>query len=139
MDGLVLADEIRNAFDLSGRLTEASENADLARIALSGASLRTTTRIMHALAWLVNHRAYLDGDISEFQLRRYGRLPARPAAVTTEQDALLSDRMRSLVGESERFYDRVERLDRAWRDRFTMEPSALERIRARLEGSLARA
>src|SRR5690606_7897559 len=51
-EALVLADEARSAFDLSGRLTRAAEDEDLARIALSCEALRTTTRMMHAIAWL---------------------------------------------------------------------------------------
>ncbi len=43
VEALVLADEARAAFDLSGRLEAASLNADLARIALSCEALRTTT------------------------------------------------------------------------------------------------
>jgi regulator of CtrA degradation len=27
------------------------------------------------IAWLLNHRAYFAGELSEFQLRRHGRLP----------------------------------------------------------------
>jgi regulator of CtrA degradation len=75
-EALVLADAARAAFDLSGRLTAASEDEDLARIALSCEALRTTTRMMHAIAWLLNQRAYFAGELSEFQLRRHGRLPA---------------------------------------------------------------
>ena len=56
-EALTLADEARAAFDLSGRLTAASVNEDLARIALSCEALRTTTRMMHAIAWLLNGRA----------------------------------------------------------------------------------
>src|SRR5690606_40831009 len=53
-EALTLADEARAAFDLSGRLTAASLDEDLARIALSCEALRTTTRMMHAIAWLLN-------------------------------------------------------------------------------------
>src|SRR6186713_3426542 len=74
-EALSLADEVREAFDLSGRLTAASENEDLARVALACEALRTTTRMMHGIAWLLNQRAYFAGELSEFQLRRHGRLP----------------------------------------------------------------
>src|SRR6187200_2821314 len=83
-EALLLADEARAAFDLSGRLTTASEDEDLARIALSCEALRTTTRMMHAIAWLLNQRAYLSGELSEFQLRRHGRLPSPQSAAPHE-------------------------------------------------------
>jgi regulator of CtrA degradation len=73
-EALVLSDEVRAAFDLSGRIEDTTSNANEARIALSCEALRTTTRMMHAVAWLLNHRAYFMGELSEFQLRRYGRL-----------------------------------------------------------------
>src|SRR5690348_2359305 len=72
-EALVLADEVRAAFDLSPR--PVSVNEDLVRIALSVEGLRTTTRMMHILAWLLNHRAFFTGELSEFQLRRHGTLP----------------------------------------------------------------
>ena len=50
-EALLLADEVRAAFDMSGRLDELAGDEDLARIALSCEALRTTTRMMHAIAW----------------------------------------------------------------------------------------
>src|SRR6187455_3637252 len=88
-EALDLADRVRAAFDLSGRLTAASEDEDLARIALSCEALRTTTRMMHAIAWLLNQRAFLAGELSEFQLRRHGRLPPAKPDDGQEQLALL--------------------------------------------------
>src|SRR6478752_9754618 len=89
-EALELADEVRAAFDLSGRLTAASENEDLARIALSCEALRATTRMMHAIAWLLNQRAFFAGELSEFQLRRYGRLPPAQPEADEGQLALLT-------------------------------------------------
>ena len=60
-EALVLSDEVRACFDLSGRTDEAAADEDLARVALSCEALRTTTRMMHAIAWLLNHRAYFRG------------------------------------------------------------------------------
>ena len=60
-EALVLSDEVRAVFTLSGRM-DAAGDVDTARIALSCEALRTTTRMMHALAWLLNHRAYFSGE-----------------------------------------------------------------------------
>ena len=131
-EALDLSDAIRDAFDHSSRLDIADEQDEQAQQTLSAESLRTTTRMMHALAWLLNQRAYLSGEMSEFQLRRHGRLPARHAAADPEQLRRLSPELCELVEASERFYDRLQRLDTAWRKRFVMQPTAVERVRARM-------
>lgn len=131
-EALMLADEARAAFDLSGRLTEAGEDEDLARIALSCEALRTTTRMMHAIAWLLNQRAYFAGELSEFQLRRHGRLPPPQPDAAPEQLARLSPELTELTERTRRFYARIERLDSAWRNRFAMDPAAIHRLRERL-------
>jgi regulator of CtrA degradation len=135
-EALLLADEVRTAFDLSGRLERTSENEDLARIAMSCEALRTTTRMMHVIAWLLNQRAFFNGELSELQLRRHGKLPSKTARSDPEQLALLDADMRGLVLTTERLYARVERLDRAWQENFRMEPSALNRLRERLRAEI---
>jgi len=136
-EALVLADEARAAFDLSGRLALASRNEDLARVALSCEALRTTTRMMHAIAWLLNRRAYFAGELSEFQLRRHGRLPRPPAESPSEPIAELPSELMDLVGRTQRFYARVERLDKAWHEQFAASPGAVHRLRDRLGKAVA--
>ena len=136
-DALMLADETRAAFDLSGRLTMPGQDEDLARVALSCEALRTTTRMMHAIAWLLNQRAYFSGELSEFQLRRHGRLPPRQDDFAPDNAALLGPRLADPIERTRRFYARVERLDRAWRDHFAMHPAAIHRLRERLGSAVA--
>lgn len=131
-EALDLSDAIRDAFELSGRMEIASHQNELAQQAMSAESLRTTTRMMHALAWLLNQRAYLRGEMSEFQLRRHGRLPAQPASPNPQQMQYLSPQICELVEASQAFYQRIQRLDTAWRARFAMQPSAVDRVRARM-------
>jgi regulator of CtrA degradation len=131
-EALELADEARTAFDLSGRLDLVGEDNGLARVALSREALRTTTRMMHAIAWLLNQRAYFAGDLSEFQLRHHGRLPPAQPASSAEQLAMLGPEALELIRRTERFHARIARLDGAWRERFTMYPSAIHRLRDRL-------
>jgi regulator of CtrA degradation len=131
-EALQLTDEARAAFDLSGRLEAANLDEDLARIALSCEALRTTTRMMHALAWLLNQRAFFCGELSEFQLRRFGRLPPAQPEPDPSHLALLNGDLIELIARTRRFYARIERLDRAWRQRFTMHPAAIHRLRERL-------
>ena len=131
-EALELADEARGAFELSGRLTAASLDEDLARIALSCEALRTTTRMMHAIAWLLNQRAYFAGELSEFQLQRHGRLPRPQPEAAPEQLAMLGPELEDLVERTRLFYTRIERLDLAWRERFATQPAAIHRLRERL-------
>lgn len=131
-EALVIADDVHAAFDLSGRLDQIALDESLARMALSCEALRTTTRIMHALAWLLNQRAYFRGELSEAQLRRHGRLPADTSRPDPDNLMLLDEDMRALIVTSERFYARIERLDCAWRDRFETKPPAIETMKARL-------
>ena len=130
-EALVLSDDVRNAFALSGRLDAAGAEEDEARIALSCEALRTTTRMMHAVAWLLNHRAYFSGDLSEFQLRRYGKLADFPESEQSRL-ALLNGPTRELVTATERFHARLKRLDHGWRERSPDEPSAIAALRERL-------
>ena len=134
-EALALADRVRAAFDLSGRLDELAGDGDLAKVALSCEALRCTTRMMHVLAWLLNQRAFFKGELSEFQLRRYGRLPTMNPSDEADRQHLPRDLV-ELGRETERFYARIGRLDRSWRDHFAMQPPAIERLRARLEHSL---
>lgn len=129
-DALVLSDEVRTAFACGLPGSGEGEQADLVRLAFSCEGLRTTTRMMHAVAWLLNQRAYFAGELSEFQLRRYGKL-----AVLQGSDgaglAMLDEDLRELILATERFYERLTRLDRGWRERDPHAPSAVEKLRTR--------
>ncbi|MGH6787472.1 MAG: DUF1465 family protein, partial [Novosphingobium sp.] len=113
-EALVLSDEVRAVFDLSGRIDETGQAEDAARVALSCEALRTTTRMMHGVAWLLNHRAFFAGELSEFQLRRHGQLSDFPQS-DPDRVALLKSETRELIAATERFYSRLLRLDRGWR------------------------
>jgi len=138
-EALVLSDEVRHAFTLSGRVDEPGSSTceDAAWIAMSAEGLRTTTRMMHAVAWLLNHRAYFMGELSEFQLRRHGRLTPDMRGSEHDQLALLAPEIQALVAATLRFYDRLLRLDRAWRQAGQQAPSAISRLRERLECRMA--
>jgi regulator of CtrA degradation len=136
-EALVLSDEVRAAFDLSGRIEQTGGDEDSARIALSCEALRTTTRMMHAVAWLLNHRAYFLGELSEFQLRRYGRLSPDFPVSDADRMALLSPQIRELIRTTEAFYSRLLRIDRSWRDASSGAVKALDQLRARLGQQVA--
>ena len=106
---LELADEARAVFDLrdAALLTETS---DRWRIAMSIEGLRTTTRVMHVLAWLLNQRAYYAGELSKLQLLRDGALgedrPSDPHNL-----ALFQSGTQALIRASQYLHARVRRLD----------------------------
>lgn len=136
-EALVLADEARAAFDLSRRPDDASEDEDLTRIALSCEALRTTTRMMQSIAWLLNQRAYFKGEISEMQLRRHGRLPSKSDYSDPDQLAFLDEETCEIIACSERLYARIARLDRAWQAKFAVPANAVEQLHERLFSNVA--
>lgn len=134
-EALVLADDVRAAFDLT--TPRDIGKADLVRIALSTEGLKTTTRVMHVLAWLLNQRAYFRGEMTEYQLERHGRLPPdRPSEPS--QLELLEVPTQLLILETQLMHARVARLDKAWREGAHGRPEGLDHIRARLESALRR-
>jgi regulator of CtrA degradation len=112
-EALVLADEVRAVFAAGVREPLAGEDA-FVRLALSTEGLKTTTRMMHVLAWLLNQRALFSGELSENQVRLHGALPADRAA-DEAQLALLEPETRALIADTERLHQRIARLDEAWR------------------------
>lgn len=131
-EALVLSDEVRDAFAVNGRIDEVGQFGDLARVALSCEGLRTTTRMMHAIAWLLNYRAFFMGEISEFQLRRNGSLSPDLQASDPDDLELLPQHLRLLVAETVRFYERLLRLDGEWRRTHLNTPDAIGRLRERV-------
>ncbi|MCC6940005.1 MAG: DUF1465 family protein [Novosphingobium sp.] len=143
-EALCLADNVRARFERQRHVlaaqagndagNEAGNEAgeDLHRVQISCEALRTTTRVMHCLAWLLNHRAYFAGELSELQLRRHGRLIANFPASEADIVATLPDDVREMVIESERLYERIQRLEQAWRTTGLSGESAVRRLRERL-------
>lgn len=130
-ESLELADEARAAFDFSDGMHDFGEDEDLKRIALSCEALRTTTRMMHSIAWLLNQRAFFAGELTEFQLRRHGRLPEAPEG-DPESLRLLDPDTRDIVERTIAFHKRIARLDRTWREGFEDRPGEIHQLQERL-------
>ncbi len=136
-EALTLADEVRARFTsaaptgTAGPVSGADD--DLARIARSCEGLRTTTRIMHAIAWLLNQRSYLMGELSELHLRRHARLSGDLQGPDPDNLEMLEPEARTLVDDVLRLYARLVRLDREWRQGLPRTPSAVETLRDRLQ------
>ena len=117
-EALVLADEVRAVFTAGTREPQLGEDAYM-RLALSTEGLKTTTRMMHVLAWLLNQRALFSGDLSENQVRLHGALPPDRAS-DERQLTLLEPETRALIADTERLHQRIARLDEAWRQRIEL-------------------
>lgn len=120
-EALVLADDVRAVFAMGTKEPVSGDNTSV-RLALSTEGLKTTTRMMHILAWLLNQRAYFAGEMTENQLRLHSTLPEdRPA--DAEQLKLLEPETCELIDETEHLHRRIARLDAAWRQNFAMTPA----------------
>jgi regulator of CtrA degradation len=143
VEALVLADAARARFEslreTPGPVTPLHRRADPSpdSVELTCEALRTTTRVMHCLAWLLNHRAWFAGQISAVQLRRHGRLISHFPASDPLIVARLPEDLAELVWQSERLYARIQRLEQAWREVPAM-PGAIERLRDRLAQAAVR-
>lgn len=132
-EALALADEARAVFDLRDEASHGN-TPDQVRIAMSIEGLRTTTRVMHVLAWLLNQRAYYAGELTKLQLLRHGTLgeerPSDPANME-----LLELTTRSLIRDTERLHARVRRLDEEQRQ---LDSEAVDPVRG-MHGRIAQA
>lgn len=136
-EALVLSDDVRGAFTVSDWTELTPPNyEDMARIALSIEGLHTTTRMMQAIAWLLSHRAFFMGEISETQLRRRGQLSKNLRPSNPQHFALLPPEIARLVETTHRFYERLLRLDQSWQEKAPNAFSAIECLRNRLEDRL---
>jgi regulator of CtrA degradation len=133
-EALVLADDVRAVFALGTREPATGEDS-MIRLALSTEGLKTTTRMMHILAWLLNQRAFFSGELSENQVRQHGTLPADRLA-DPKALAVLEPETCELIAETERLHQRIARLDSAWRSGFEM-ASPARAIHSRLERRLS--
>ena len=132
-EALALADEARAVFDLRDD-ADKGKSPDKVRLALSIEGMRTTTRVMHVMAWLLNQRAYYSGEMSRLQVLRHGRLGEdRPS--DPENMKVLEPATRALIRDTERLHERVARLDEEQRQ---LENSAADPVSA-LRGRIAEA
>ncbi len=134
-EALVLADDARAAFDL--RFNDAlGGSSDLTRVALSIEGLRTTTRVMHVLAWLLNQRAFHSGKLTLTQLERFGALPEEQSSDPDHLERLEPE-TRALIRETEELHARVARLDQKWQAQKEHQGTPVHLLHGRLEAAFA--
>ena len=135
-EALVLSDEVREVFAVKKDAKKVFPDEDLVRVAMSCEGLGTTTRMMHAVAWLLNHRAHLMGELSEIQLRRYGRLSPDFKDANPDNLSLLPAHVRELIDVTDAFYARLQRLDQCWNRNTPEWPADLRMLNERLSGQI---
>jgi regulator of CtrA degradation len=133
-EAMLLADEARSYFDMSGRADRDSLDP-IDRVGFSCESLKVTTRLMHVIAWLLTQRAVEAGELSRNQARR----PARRLGEAPESDEALLPKLpenaRALIHASRDLYSRVRRLDEAGGQGAEPQSSPARSLMSRLERS----
>lgn len=126
----ILADEVRTIF--SPAVSDLMPVELPLRRALECEGLKATTRIMHVLAWLLNHRAFLAGQMSDLQWERHTNLPP-DRSPSAELMALLDLPTQRLVADTQRLHARVARIDREYRGRRCVSRQPIDKIQDRLD------
>lgn len=97
--------------------TEKESLPPMAKTAFISESMRLTTRLTQMMSWLMLQRALAGGEISEEEARQSeNRLRQQPPAPAATDRTLLPDRLAELVTRSESLYNRIERLEKDFRD-----------------------
>ena len=130
-EAMVLADEARSYFDrnqLAGLLPPEIS------VAFSCESLKVTTRLIHGIAWILNQKALVAGDISEEVAECAAKhLGFVPASELIQLEGFPAE-ARALIIASDELYSRLQRLSGQIHNRAT--PASEPRImRERLRSS----
>ncbi len=131
IDAMLLADEARDYFDVSGR-EDRDKLPPLQRVGYSCESLRVTARLMHIIAWLLVRRGVAAGEISDVQAAAPERRLGRAQAGDPDIVACLPQPAREIIDATDELYERVRRLDGEL-DRVLPPPSPARGLIQRLE------
>ena len=132
VEAMLLADEAHSRFaadrSAGGSITDA-----LLRIGLSCESLKTTTRLMHIIAWLLHRRAMIAGDPGAGAGDSAARI-GEPVAADWEVCARFATPLRRIVAASERLFERIAALEAGWETPVAVAPvqAMLAQLEARL-------
>jgi regulator of CtrA degradation len=133
VEAMVLADEAYAALASGREVIDGASGDAGERIALACESLKTTTRLMHIIAWLLHQRALIAGEPGASEKDSAAQL-----GEALEADAALCRRfdplVQRIVRDSERLFVRVKRLDGEWRSQRQVAPvqALLGELQARL-------
>lgn len=112
MEAMLLAEEAREHFSNSN-IDAIAETflAPMRKVELSCESLKVTTKLMHAIAWLLNRKAYFAGELTEGQLRGHNRILGNANNSDADVIITLDPQSRYLVHASQELFARLKRLE----------------------------
>jgi len=132
VEAMLLADEAHAAFAAQRDLRRAGGDA-AAQIGLACESLKTTTRLMHVIAWLLHRRAMFAGDPGagpNDSAARIGQAVAADWDICAGFDASV----RRIIVASERLFERIAAIEAGWEAPRAVTP--VQQLLAQLEARL---
>ena len=132
VEAMVLADEAHAAFAAQRDLGSVRGDA-LLQVSLACESLKTTTRLMHIIAWLLHRRAMIAGDPFAGPNDSAARI-GEPVAADWDVCARFEEPLRRIVKASERLFERIAKIEAGWEAPRAVMP--VQALLARLEASL---
>lgn len=131
VEAMLLADEAHAAFAARRDCAAVQDDAFL-RVAEACEALKTTTRLMHIIAWLLHHRAMIAGDPGAGPDDSAARI-GDPVAADWDVCAGFDASMQRIVKASERLFERIVQIEGGWqKPAVTPVQNLLARIEARL-------
>lgn len=112
VEAMLLADEAHAAFAAQRDLGRAGGDA-LSQIGLACESLKTTTRLMHVIAWLLHRRAMFAGDPGAGPNDSAARI-GTPVAADWDICAGFDISVRRIIAASERLFERIAAIEAGW-------------------------
>ena len=138
VEAMLLADEAHTAFATQrgdmARDTRRGANDSLLQVSLACESLKTTTRLMHIIAWLLHRRAMIAGDPGAGPDDSAARIGA-PVVADRDICARFDASVQRIVAASERLFDRIVAIEAGW-DRPQPAVQPVQAMLARLEARL---
>lgn len=132
VEAMVLADEAHAAFAAQRDLGDVRRDGVM-QISLACESLKTTTRLMHVIAWLLHRRAMMAGDPGAGPHDSAARI-GEPVAADWDVCAGFDASVRRIIAASERLFERIAGLEAGWDAPQAATP--VQRLLAQLEARL---
>jgi regulator of CtrA degradation len=137
VEAMVLADEAHTAFAAArdlGVVGIGGTRDSLLQISLACESLKTTTRLMHIIAWLLHRRAMFGGDPGAGPKDSAARIGA-PVVADWDICIQFESPVRRIIAASERLFERIAAIEAAW-DAPPVAAAPVQAMLARLEARL---
>lgn len=132
VEAMLIADEAHAAFSAQRDLGKLCGDA-AAQIGLACESLKTTTRLMHVIAWLLHRRAMFAGDPGAGPNDSAARI-GEPVAADWDICAGFDASVRRIISASERLFERIAAIEAGWDAPHAVTP--VQALLAQLEARL---